>query len=161
MFEFIRMSEEHINFYNEVRNLSRNNLHDNSVYSLEDNLKWFKKTNPEFYIIKFENHLIGYFRTSNLSLVNKNIYIGADLHPNYRGRGLAYKAYRQFISFIFNKYNLYKISLEVLENNIVAFNLYKKLGFKIDGVKREEVNRNDIYINSIIMSILRKEWKNE
>jgi RimJ/RimL family protein N-acetyltransferase len=76
--------------------------------------------------------------------------------------GLAYKAYISFIPFIINKYNLNKVSLEVLETNTVAFNLYKKIGFITEGVKREEAFRNGIYINSILMSILKKEWyKNE
>lgn len=161
MITFNKMILEDISFYNSVRNDCRDNLHNNSYYSIEQSINWFNATNPIFYVINLNNEKIGYFRTSNYSSDNKNIYIGADLEKSYRGKGLAYKAYIEFIPFIFKQYNLNKISLEVLETNQIAFNLYKKIGFKIEGVKREEVFRNGEYINSILMSILKKEWNNE
>ena len=40
-----------------------------------------------------------------------------------------------------------------------VINLYKKLGFIIEGVKRDEVNKNGVWVNSIIMSILHDEYK--
>jgi RimJ/RimL family protein N-acetyltransferase len=49
--------------------------------------------------------------------------------------------------------------LEVLSTNTRAYNLYKKIGFFEEGIKREEIFRNGIFIDSIIMAILKKEWK--
>lgn len=147
-----------IEFFNITRNLSKDFLHDNSEFSLEENKKWFLEKKPDFYIIYNDLEKIGYFRTSNLSIKNKNIFIGADLHPNFRGNGYAYQAYKIFIPYIFEKYDLHKISLEVLNTNNVAFNLYKKLGFLYEGTKREEIFRNNLYIDSIIMSIIKEEY---
>jgi RimJ/RimL family protein N-acetyltransferase len=53
---------------------------------------------------------------------------------------------------------LNKISLEVLSNNIIALNLYKKLGFVTEGIKRQEVYKNNQWVDSIIMSILKNEY---
>jgi len=47
----------------------------------------------------------------------------------------------------------------VLETNQRAINLYNKLGFIKEGVKREEVLKNNKWINSIVMSILKSEYK--
>lgn len=53
--------------------------------------------------------------------------------------GLGYNCYKKFIPFIFNYLNLHKISLEVLVTNDIAINLYKKIGFIFEGIKREDV----------------------
>ena len=65
----------------------------------------------------------------------------------------------QFIPHLFEKLDLHKISLEVLATNNRAINLYKKVGFKEEGTKREEILKKDQWVDSIIMSILKPEWK--
>lgn len=162
MIFFTEIQLDDIKFFNEVRNLSRDMLHDNSFYSLQESEEWYLKNKPAFYMIHEDSiGKIGYFRTSNFSIKNKNIYVGADLHPSFRGKGYSYEAYKKFISFLFEKHDLHKISLEVLESNKIAFNLYNKIGFKVEGIKRDEILRDNKFINSIVMSILKKEWNNE
>jgi diamine N-acetyltransferase len=115
------------------------------------------KTNHDFWII-FKNELrVGYFRLSNYYSENKNIYIGADISEEFSGKGIATESYKKFIPFVFEKYNLNKISLEVLSTNKRAIHLYKKLGFKLEGIKREEVLKKEKFVDSILMSILKKE----
>jgi RimJ/RimL family protein N-acetyltransferase len=108
-------------------------------------------------LIKKNGNRIGYFRTSNYSEDNKNIYIGADLHSDYRGKGLGYTSYAQFIPYLFNSLKLNKISLEVLSTNMNAIKLYKKLGFVEEGIKRQEVYKNGKWVDSIVMSMLKTE----
>jgi RimJ/RimL family protein N-acetyltransferase len=141
-FELLKLND--LPFLNEIRNEAREFLHDNSYYTLSDSYDWFIKYNPEFYIIYNEKEKIGYFRTSNLT--EYSIYIGCDIHKNYRGLGLGYLSYIEFIPFIMKRHNLKKIKLEVLSSNNRAINLYKKLGFKIIG----ETNARD-NLKSIIM----------
>lgn len=156
---FRKMNCNDVPFLNEIRNeCAELYLHDSRKFSLEDTYNWFSNLNPDYYIIMYNNNRIGYFRLSNYSIVNKNIYIGADLHKEWRGKGLAYEAYCKFIPFIFKTYDLNKITLEVLSNNSVAKNLYKKLGFKSEGIKRQEIYKNGIYIDSEIMSMLKEEF---
>jgi len=156
---FRKMNCNDVPFLNEIRNeCAELYLHDSRKFSLEDTYNWFSNLNPDYYIIMYNNNRIGYFRLSNYSIVNKNIYLGADLHKEWRGKGLAYEAYCKFIPFIFKTYDLNKITLEVLSNNSVAKNLYKKLGFKSEGIKRQEIYKNGIYIDSEIMSMLKEEF---
>lgn len=159
MIQLIPIREEDLVFLNDVRNEAASEyLHDSRTFTLEETTNWFKSTKPKFWIIWYNGNRIGYFRTSNYSEINRNIYIGADLHKDFRGKGLAYESYCKFMPILFKELNLHKISLEVLETNIRAINLYKKLGFKVEGIKREEVFKNNVWINSIIMSILKDEW---
>lgn len=155
-FEFF--DKKDLKFINGVRNShAMDYLHDSSVFTLEETKKWFQKTKSHFYIIKLNKDRVGYFRISNYSKKNKNLYIGADLHPEYTGQGLGYLAYKEFLPYVFEKYDLHKVMLEVLPTNERAINLYKKLNFKVDGVKREEVLKEGEWCDSIMMSVLKKE----
>lgn len=159
MIEFVKLTLDDLSFLNEVRNeCCEEYLHDSRKFTLEQTIDWFNKTKPMFWVIWVDGERIGYFRTSEYSEVNKHIYIGADLHKDFRGKGLAYESYKQFIPFLFTELNLHKISLEVLKTNQRAINLYEKLGFVFEGIKRDEVYKNEKWIDSIIMSILKEEW---
>jgi RimJ/RimL family protein N-acetyltransferase len=85
------------------------------------------------------------------------MYIGADIHPDYQGKGYGKQVYEILIPHLFEVYSLNKLSLEVLATNQRALNLYLKVGFKYEGTKREEVYRETGYIDSIMMSILKSD----
>lgn len=151
-------TEDELVFLNGVRNdCAAEFLHDSSTYSLDDTRRWHAQLKTPYYIVYDDGKKIGYFRTSNYSSINKNMYIGMDLHREFRGKGLAFQAYIVFIPYVFFSYLLNKVSLEVLASNIKAYDLYKRLGFVEEGIKRQEVYKNGIYIDSIIMSMLKSE----
>jgi RimJ/RimL family protein N-acetyltransferase len=149
-------------FLNEVRNqYAKEFLHDSRTFTLSETQVWFVQNKPDFYMILVDDKPIGYFRLSNHSVENRNIYIGADIHPDYTGKGYGYQAYKAFLPFLFQKYDLHKVSLEVLHTNHIAIGLYDKLGFIQEGIKRQEVYKNGVWVDSIIMSILRKDLKSK
>ena len=157
---FTRITQDDLEFLNQVRNLYASEyLHDSRTFTLEETKNWYLLSKPDYRIIWEDEKRVGYFRLSNYSKVNNNIYIGADIHPTYANKGIGYRAYTQFIPMLFEENNLNKISLEVLSTNKRAIHLYKKLGFLVEGIKREETLKNGVYIDSIIMSILKKEIK--
>ena len=154
-----KINIEDLQFLNETRNCyAQEFLHDSRTFTIEETQQWFFKTNPDYWIIWLNDERVGYFRLSNHSITNQNIYIGADIHPQFTGKGLGFLAYKEFIPFLFAEYGLEKISLEVLSTNKRALSLYRKLGFIQEGVKRKEVFKNGIFIDSIIMSILKDEF---
>lgn len=157
---FRKINKNDLEFINKVRNeYADEYLHDSRKFTLSQTLDWFNKTKPDFYIIELDDEKIGYFRLSNYSAENKNIYIGADISPNYKGCGYGKASYKKFIPFLFKEYDLNKISLEVLATNTVAISLYEKLGFKTEGIKRKEVKKGNEWIDSIVMSILKDEYE--
>lgn len=58
----------------------------------------------------------------------------------------------------FKEMNLHKIWAEVYNNNR-ALGLYKSVGFKEDGVLRDNQFCEGKYINSYLLSILEDEWQ--
>jgi RimJ/RimL family protein N-acetyltransferase len=135
----------------EIRNLSKEFLHDNSTFTLEQSTEWFKKTNPIFYVIELGDIMIGYFRTSNWD--GNSPYIGCDIHPDFRGLGLGYLSYLKFIDRIYSEFNISSLKLEVLSTNVRAKNLYHKLGFIDIGVSEDKIIRDGILVDSIIMEL--------
>ena len=127
MFRLRKMQECDVAFFNQTRNECREFLHDNSYYTYDQSLDWFKSKNPNFYIFELNNEKIGYFRTS----VNEDneLYIGADINIKHRGKGHAKEGYQMFFEILKEEYGARDLYLEVFESNTRAYNLYKKLGF--------------------------------
>jgi ribosomal protein S18 acetylase RimI-like enzyme len=120
-------------------------LHNTSKFSKEEFVKWFKEYQPEWYIILNNETPVGYVRTKWISR-GEVLQIGADIHPAFRRQGLATKAYNS----VFEKYKPNnRFELEVLDNNSIAIELYKKIGF----IEKERYDFNNGYgsKSSIVM----------
>jgi len=153
--KFRKMEVSDLPTFLEIRNLSKEFLHNNSSFTLDQAISWFNKDKPKFFIIELGETTIGYFRTSN-SESGIGLYIGCDIHPDFRGFGLGYLSYVKFIKKLYDEFNFQTISLEVLETNTRALNLYTKLGFEKVGISDEKIIRDGNTINSIIMSLDKK-----
>lgn len=143
--QFREMTVKDLPFFLEIRNECREFLHNNSEFTLEQALDWYTKSavQQEYFIISYQNTDIGYFRVRATSPVT--LQIGADLHKDYRGLGLAFLAYTEFIKTV----TCYELELEVLATNYRAYNLYKKLGFQSCEVK--DILRDGKWVASIKM----------
>lgn len=74
-------------------------------------------------------------------------------------KGYAEESCRLLLHHAFKTLKLNKVWTEIYSNDEQKKKLYKKLGFKKDGVLREQFFKNGRFWNSIILSILAKEWK--
>ncbi|MAO22830.1 MAG: hypothetical protein CMJ25_18935 [Phycisphaerae bacterium] len=125
-FSLRKFQAEDVPFFNKVRNSCSQYLHDKKKYSLEDSLKWFDSTNPDYFLLLYDDKKAGYFRTKT---VGGEFFVGLDLAEEFRGKKLAVKAYGYFFSiFVRKDYYIY-----VDKNNLRAYNLYLKLGFEVQG----------------------------
>jgi len=142
LFNIRIMDEKDISFFLEVRNECRKHLDNDRKYTLTECTEWFWNKKLDVLIIEYNGDKIGYFRTSDVDLKNKSIWVGADLHKDFRGRGLSKKMYRQFFDDLYEE-GFDTFILNVLEINNRAVSLYKKLGFKEESVKNNTVIRSD------------------
>ncbi|KAN0139763.1 Acyl-CoA N-acyltransferase [Lactarius tabidus] len=89
---------------------------------------------------------------------NRDAAVGIALKDGYRGRGFGTELMLWLITHGFRELGLNRISLTVLEDNMSALKMYKKIGFALEGrnrgVHRSHGNTRDI----ICMSIVREEW---
>lgn len=107
-----------------------------------------------------EEEILGLISLLNINFINRtgelHIMIGKSEH---RGRGIGTFAVEEIIKHGFYNLNLRRIELGVLENNIPAIHLYKKIGFVVEGTKRKSNYKNGEYVNMLFMGILREEYK--
>lgn len=107
-----------------------------------------------------EELLIGVIRLMFIDWINRKselgIYIG---NEKYRGIGIGKKAINLVLNYAFCFLNLHKIYLQVSESNKAAINLYKSVGFQVEGIRREEFWNKTSYENVVSMGILKHEYK--
>lgn len=126
--EFRRITVDDAEFVSNLRNsVASDFLHDSNTFTVDQTKKWIEDVKPDFWIIEIEFEKSGYFRLSNYNEKNGNIYVGADIVDNLRGKGIGYTAYKLFVPKLFEMYNLHKITLEVLSTNERAISLIKNL----------------------------------
>ena len=116
-------------FILEIRNddSTRFVLHNSDQYTLDQFNSWYENDSPYWLIASYRKLDFGYFRTCRTDSKDK-IRIGMDIHPNFRGQGLARPSYLKLFDFLKNN-NYKEVDLEVLEKNKIAHSLYLKLGF--------------------------------
>jgi ribosomal-protein-alanine N-acetyltransferase len=71
------------------------------------------------------------------------------------GKGYGTEATRLTVAYAFEKLNLRKVSLGVVATNTPAIKVYEKVGFQVEGVKREEYFVGGQYVDALWMAILR------
>lgn len=68
-------------------------------------------------------------------------------------KGYAKESSIAVINYCFNTLKLRKITLEVIVNNVPAYQLYKKLGFVEEGLRKNQEFHNNSYCDSCIMAL--------
>lgn len=137
--ELRRMKISDLKFFNRVRKESSQYLHDSTNFTIEENINWFIKYDPIYFILSNDNQDIGYFRTSNWN--NNTVYLGLDIAGEYRGKGYARKAYNLMFDYL-KKQNISTIFLEVLQTNKRAIHIYESLGFEITEIKQFKTTKS-------------------
>lgn len=82
------------------------------------------------------------------------IFIGEE---DCRGRGFGAEALRLLCRFGFDELDLRKIRLDVQAENAAAIKTYERLGFKREGLLREEVYRKGRTLDVVRMGLLKEE----
>ena len=116
------LEKKHLEWLLKIRNheSTRSQLKNDTIFTLEECEKWFETLKSPWYVIMDEDlYWVGYVRTNGDE-------VGCDIHPDYRRRGYAREAYKQYL-----KDKTYA-ELDVFEDNH-AKSLYEELGFKETG----------------------------
>ena len=119
------------------------------------------KTKVVYGIFDDKNPL-GMIALQNIDYINSNanygIYLGNKTSFN---KGIGFEATMILLDFAFNGMGLHRIGLEVLSSNKNAINLYKKIGFILEGTKKESYFLNGKFIDIEMMSILKTQIRFE
>ena len=104
---------------------------------------WLEKVMSDFsnkrYVFSIihntDKNLIGYFQLTEVNFINRNASLGIVIgEKEYQGKGLGEEIMQLGINYAFKSLNINKIRLSVISDNQRALSLYKKLGFKEEGL---------------------------
>jgi RimJ/RimL family protein N-acetyltransferase len=81
--------------------------------------------------------------------------------PAFQGKGLSLPIVREALRIGFDDLELRRIDLKVFSFNKAAIRCYERMGFVQEGLLRKAVKVGESYWDTILMAILREEWKSQ
>jgi RimJ/RimL family protein N-acetyltransferase len=79
--------------------------------------------------------------------------LGMGLLPEFRGKGVGRRLIQQTLAAA-RDFGFHRVELTVREDNLNATELYKKVGFEIEGLQRDAFLVDGVYANLIMMAVL-------
>jgi RimJ/RimL family protein N-acetyltransferase len=110
--------------------------------------------------IKATDKLIGATGFHQIDFRNRHASFGIVIGDKAEwGKGYGTEATRLLVNHAFQSLNLHRVWLHAHEFNERGLRSYKRVGFKEEGILRQDCFREGRYWNTIVMGILREEWK--
>lgn len=106
-----------------------------------------------FLVAEVHNRIVGFSRCegSNLKRLSHKVEFGVCILREFWGYGMGKSLLQQSIQWA-DENEVKKISLQVLETNEKAIQLYKKLGLEVEGILKNDKKLLDgKYYNTVVM----------
>ncbi|MGG0155386.1 N-acetyltransferase family protein [Bacillus mycoides] len=106
-----------------------------------------------FLVAEVHNRIVGFSRCegSNLKRLSHKVEFGVCILREFWGYGMGKSLLQQSIQWA-DENEVKKISLQVLETNEKAIQLYKKLGLEVEGILKNDKKLSDgKYYNTVVM----------
>jgi len=130
---------------------------------LDEHRNWFAKASQDvtrrLLIVEEAQQPIGYVQLSNVcrgGIADWGFYTRPDA-PKGSGQKLGLTT----LIYAFNELGLHKVCGQALESNQASIAFHKKLGFKQEGVLRDQQHIDDQYYTLICFGLLTHEWQSE
>lgn len=147
------ISERYLEWLNDKDLVKYTEVQSNQTYSsLEEYILNCLNKNVYFWAIihKKTNTHIGNIKIDPINtrhgFAEYGILIG---EKKFSGKGFAKEASKAVVDYCFEKLNIRKICLGVIEENRKALNLYLSMGFKIEGVYKAHRKVGNAYLDEI------------
>lgn len=135
-----------------------------SPVAFENHLQWYKKniSDPTKVMFAIDNvtmkKYIGNCALINIDHRNQKAELWIYLDKQARGNQCGKDTLTALLRYGFEKLNLNRIYLYVMDYNKPAVEFYKKLGFSTEGIFREDYFMDGKFCDTVHMSILRREF---
>ncbi|MEO4052862.1 GNAT family N-acetyltransferase [Solibacillus sp. CAU 1738] len=107
------------------------------------------------FVASEENKIYGYMivRGDQARRISHRAYIVIGVHSDSRGKGVGTALFEHLHCWAKDA-GLHRLELTVISNNDVAVGLYKKMGYEIEGVKKDSLFIDGIYVDEYYMAKL-------
>lgn len=110
--------------------------------------------------IRLEGQLAGGLVCLYINRDSNKTEIGYWLAEAYTGRGLVTQCSRAVIDYLFKVEKMHRIEIQTTVDNLRSRAVAERLGFKLEGIKRESEWITSSYRDHTLYSLLEYEWNN-
>lgn len=157
---FMNLDEAQINAVRQWRNTPeiRQWLYNQHEISQTEHLKFIRNLAHDqkngYWLVKENQDSIGVISLNRIHLLHQHAYLGIYANPYSHLKNKGKNCLKALIFLAFEIFKLNGLRLEVFKENQIAINLYKKMGFEIEGCLRDYAIFQQQYQDVIIMSKL-------
>jgi UDP-4-amino-4,6-dideoxy-N-acetyl-beta-L-altrosamine N-acetyltransferase len=132
--------------------------------TIQDQQCWFDRISvsdrDRLWIIELDSgRPVGLLTLSDIDQANRRCawayYLG---DPDTRGRGLAKTLECNIYDYVFDRLGFHRLWCEVLSSNARVVALHERFGSRVEGVLRQHILKNGVYLDVVRLAILRPEW---
>lgn len=113
----------------------------------------------KYFAVFYQDQFVGVMGAENIDGLHKKLemkkLIGAS---EYRGKGIGKRASFLLLYFAFMILNFNKVYIQTMDTNIRNINLNHKLGFELEGIFFQEVQKDEQFFDVVRMSLLKENW---
>ena len=131
--------------------------------SMTEQLKWFdtiqgNKNNQRF-AIEYKGKFVGITTLTDIDWKNRTAFHGVKLIAEApKCQGIGYDAVCATMKYAFEELQLNRLMTGILTYNIPSQKLYKKCGWKKEGLFRQQVFKNNQYYDEIAIAVLKSDY---
>ncbi|MBR4624946.1 MAG: GNAT family N-acetyltransferase [Alphaproteobacteria bacterium] len=123
--------------------------------------KWFEsymqsRTNTIRCAIVTEDcdNILGLVTLADINYINRSATLHLIVGESAQNKGVGTFAVQEICHHAFFNYGLHRIELNVLASNQRAIHVYEKCGFIREGLKKEAVFKNGLYVDMAIYALI-------
>jgi len=128
------------------------------ILNEQDELKKKERIILGIFIQETCSGLLGFHQ---IDQVNKIGYLGYLMGEAYTGRGIVTAALRTLIKYAFEDLSLNRIDMRIASENNASIKVAKRLHFKKEGRLRQAEWLRTHYVDHLVFSMLKSDWKIE
>ena len=106
-----------------------------------------------------EAQLIGWAQLCDINFINGQADIGLVVDEAFWGRGVGHDALVALVKYCFEDLRLHRAGAHILSINLPSLQLFKKVGFQKEGVKREAYFTSGRFLDVECLGLLCRDFK--
>jgi ribosomal protein S18 acetylase RimI-like enzyme len=112
-----------------------------------------KDKNSTFFVAESDNQMVGYLmaRGGFANRIKHTLYLVIGIVKDYRGKGIGTQLFSEMEKWAM-EHKIHRLELTVNAENKAGIALYKKMGFEIEGTKRDSLCIEGIFVNEYYMA---------
>jgi RimJ/RimL family protein N-acetyltransferase len=119
----------------------------------------FEEPDRKYFAIEDDNTFMGIMGAENIDLAHRKLemkkFVGV---KNYSGKGIGKRASFLFLYYAFMIMGFNKVYIHTIDTNIRNINLNSKLGFELEGIFFQEIQKSGKFMDVVRMGLLKNRW---